>query len=204
VRDGFLSERDMQRLTVAAPRLRNAPLHINDASGLSILGLRTRARRMHQQHGIKLFIIDYLQLMTADRNRNDSRQNEVSMISAGCKGLAKDLNVPVIALSQLNRKLEDDKYRQPRLSDLRESGSLEQDADVVGMLYRPRDAYDDDYSTAINLLIAKQRNGPTGDVPLTFIRSFTRFESAAKVSQDDVPTSAPADTEPIEQQPQMI
>lgn len=206
IRDGFLSERDMPRLTGAAIRLNHAPIFINDTAGLSILGLRTRARRMHQQHQLKLLVIDYIQLMNADRNRNDSRQNEVSTISAGVKALAKELNIPVIALSQLNRKVEDSKETRPNLSSLRESGSLEQDADLVCMLYRPKtwEEEDDPHSCSVNLFIAKQRNGPTGDVPLTFIRGFTRFESAAKVTQDDVPNSAPADTEPMEQQPEMI
>lgn len=187
IQSGFLSERDMQRLTTSAARLHSSKIFINDQSGLSILGLRTRARRMKQQHGIRLLVIDYLQLMSADRNRNDSREQEVSAISKGVKRLAKDLEIPVIALSQLNRGIEKEKERRPRMSDLRESGSLEQDADFVGILWKPAREDDDADADAIpvNLEVCKQRNGPTGTVPLTFLRCFTRFESAAKVSAQD-------------------
>jgi replicative DNA helicase len=194
VRDGFLAERDFPKLTGAAGKLANAPLFIDDSSGLSILQLRAKARRMFQQYGIKLFVIDYLQLLHSTSRRAENRQQEIADISNGIKALAKELNVPVIVLSQLNRELERDKDRKPRLSDLRESGAIEQDADVVGLLYKPK-AGDDDESGAqaeeeavpVNLLIAKQRNGPTGDVNLTFLKSYTRFENAAKVSDEDVP-----------------
>jgi replicative DNA helicase len=191
VREGFLAERDFAPLTNAAGRLASAPLFIDDSSGLSILQLRAKARRMSQQYGIKLFVIDYLQLLHSTARRAENRQQEIADISNGIKSLAKELNVPVIVLSQLNRELEKDK-------DLRESGAIEQDADVVGLLYKPvrgkNDGGEDDDSgpeqdaLAVNLLIAKQRNGPTGDVHLTFLKSYTRFESAAKVSDEDVPT----------------
>jgi replicative DNA helicase len=195
VRDGFLAERDFPKLTGAAGKLANAPLFIDDSSGLSILQLRAKARRMHQQYGIKLFVIDYLQLLhSTARKAAENRQQEISDISSGIKSLAKELKVPVIVLSQLNRELERDKNRKPRLSDLRESGAIEQDADLVGLLYKPSSGEDEDgnapaeeEAVPINLLIAKQRNGPTGDVHLTFLKSFTRFESAAKVSDEDVP-----------------
>src|SRR6185295_17276881 len=173
----------------------NAPLFIDDSPGLSILQLRARARRMWQQYGIKLFLIDYLQLLhSTSRRSQDNRQQEIAEISSGIKALAKELKVPVIVLSQLNRELEKDKSRKPRLSDLRESGAIEQDADLVGLLYKPS-AGDEDEASApeeqdgipVNLLIAKQRNGPTGDVNLTFLKSYTRFESAAKVSDEDMP-----------------
>lgn len=194
VRDGFLAERDFPKLTGAASKLASAPLFIDDSSGLSILQLRAKARRMHQQHGVKLFVIDYLQLLHSTALRAENRQQEIADISNGIKSLAKELSVPVIVLSQLNRELEKDKNRKPRLSDLRESGAIEQDADVVALLYKP--SSDDDEGGAapmeeeavpVNLLIAKQRNGPTGDVNLTFLKSYTRFESAAKVSDEDVP-----------------
>ena len=191
VREGFLAERDFPKLTGAAGKLANAPLFIDDTSGLSILQLRAKARRMAQQYGIKLFVVDYLQLLHSTARRAENRQQEIADISNGIKSLAKELNVPVIVLSQLNRELEKDKDRKPRLSDLRESGAIEQDADVVGLLYKPsredEDAFEEQDAIAINLLIAKQRNGPTGDVHLTFLKSYTRFESAAKVSDDDVP-----------------
>jgi replicative DNA helicase len=195
IRDGFMTETDFPKLTSAAGRLSSAKLFIDDTAGLSILQLRARARRMHQQHGIKLFVIDYLQLLNSTARRaQENRQQEIADISSGVKALAKELNVPVIVLSQLNRELEKDKSRKPRLSDLRESGSIEQDADLVGLLYKPN-AGDDEEGSApeesdgipVNFLIAKQRNGPTGDVNLTFLKPYTRFESAAKFSDEDVP-----------------
>jgi len=192
IRDGFLAERDFPKLTGAAGKLANAPLYIDDSAGLSILQLRAKARRMYQQFGIKLIVIDYLQLLNASSSRVENRQQEVAMISNGVKALAKELNVPVIVLSQLNRELEKDKSRKPRLSDLRESGAIEQDADLIALLYKPDEGKEDDDAAPqdqeaipVNLLIAKQRNGPTGDVNLTFFKGYTRFESAAKVS--DVP-----------------
>jgi replicative DNA helicase len=194
VREGFLAERDFPKLTGSAGKLANAPLFIDDSSALSILQLRAKARRMWQQYGIKLFVIDYLQLLHSTARRAENRQQEIADISSGIKSLAKELNVPVIVLSQLNRELEREKNRKPRLSDLRESGAIEQDADVVGLLYKPSSGDDEESGNAaeedavpVNLLIAKQRNGPTGDVNLTFLKSYTRFESAAKVSEEDVP-----------------
>ena len=195
VREGFLAERDFPKLTGAAGKLAGSPLFIDDSSGLSILQLRAKARRMQQQYQIKLFVIDYLQLLHSTARRAENRQQEIADISSGIKALAKELNVPIIVLSQLNRELEREKNRKPRMSDLRESGAIEQDADLVGLLYKPN-ADDDENAAAtpaaeeavpVNLLIAKQRNGPTGDVNLTFLRSYTRFESAAKVTDDDVP-----------------
>jgi replicative DNA helicase len=193
VREGFLAERDFPKLTGAAGKLANAPLFIDDSSALSILQLRAKARRMAQQYGIKLFVIDYLQLLHSTARRAENRQQEIADISSGIKALAKELDVPVIVLSQLNRELEREKNRKPRLSDLRESGAIEQDADLVGLLYAPSSEDDEGASAAdqdavpVNLLIAKQRNGPTGDVNLTFLKSYTRFESAAKVGDEDVP-----------------
>src|SRR5437660_9315190 len=142
VRDGFLAERDFPKLTGAAGKLANAPLFIDDSSGLSILQLRAKARRMAQQYGVKLFVIDYLQLLHSTARRAENRQQEIADISNGIKSLAKELGVPVIVLSQLNRELEREKNRKPRMSDLRESGAIEQDADLVGLLYKP--SSDDD------------------------------------------------------------
>lgn len=190
VRDGFLAERDFPKLTGAAGKLANAPIYLDDSSGLSIVQLRAKARRMHQQYGIKLFVIDYLQLLNGGSGKKfDNRQQEISIISNGIKAMAKELDVPVIVLAQLNRELEKDKNRKPRLSDLRESGAIEQDADLVGLLYKA-DRGDDEAESGdqdveavpVNLLIAKQRNGPTGDVHLTFLKSYTRYESASKVA----------------------
>lgn len=197
VREGFLAERDFPKLTGTAGKLANAPLFIEDTSGLSILQLRAKARRMHNQYGIKLFVVDYLQLLHSTARRAENRQQEIADISSGIKALAKELNVPVIVLSQLNREVERDR-REPRLSDLRESGAIEQDADLVGLLYRSTAGNDDEGSAPgheadalpISLLIAKQRNGPTGEVSLTFLRSITRFESASKLSADDLPADS--------------
>src|SRR6185503_7193549 len=162
IRDGFLAERDFPKLTGSAGKLAGAPLFIDDTAGMSILQLRAKARRMTQQHGIKLFVIDYLQLLHSTSRRAENRQQEIADISNGIKALAKELKVPVIVLSQLNRELEKDKNRKPRMSDLRESGSIEQDADLVGMLYRPIKEDDEDGAqeqdaVPVNLLIAKQR-----------------------------------------------
>jgi replicative DNA helicase len=195
IREGFMTEADFPKLTNAAGKLSNAPLFIDDSAGLSILQLRARARRLWQQHGVKLFVVDYLQLLHSTARRSqENRQQEIADISSGIKALAKELSVPVLVLSQLNRELERDKSRKPRLSDLRESGAIEQDADVVGLLYKPSGGEDDEGGAMeeqdglpVNLLIAKQRNGPTGDVNLTFLKSYTRFESAAKVSDEDIP-----------------
>jgi replicative DNA helicase len=192
IREGFLAERDFPKLTGAAGKLANAPLFIDDSSALSILQLRAKARRMHQQYGIKLFVIDYIQLLHSTARRAENRQQEIADISNGIKALAKELKVPVMVLSQLNREVEKEKNRKPRLSDLRESGAIEQDADLVALLYKANSDEEegsgpDQDAVAVNLLIAKQRNGPVGDVNLTFLRSFTRFESAAKISSDDVP-----------------
>ncbi|MDR3455922.1 MAG: replicative DNA helicase [Verrucomicrobiae bacterium] len=196
IRDGFMSEADFPKLMTAAGKLSNSKLFIDASAGLSILQLRARARRMAQQHGIKLFVIDYLQLLHSTARRSqENRQQEIAEISSGIKALAKELNVPVIVLAQLNREIEKDKNRKPRMSDLRESGSIEQDADLVGLLYKPNAGDDEDATStadeaegiAVNLLIAKQRNGPTGDVNLTFLKPYTRFESAAKFSNEDVP-----------------
>jgi len=195
IREGFLAERDFPKLTGAAGKLSGAPLFIDDSSGLSILQLRAKARRMWQQYGIKLFVIDYLQLLHSTSRRAENRQQEISEISGGLKSLAKELGVPIIVLSQLNRELEKrGPGERPRLSDLRESGAIEQDADLVGLLYREsknKEGEEEANETEqdaipVKLYIAKQRNGPTGDVDLTFLKSYTRFESAAKVSVEDV------------------
>lgn len=193
VREGFFSERDYPKLTISAGRIGGAPIYIDDSSGLSIMELRARARRMWQMYGIKLFVIDYLQLLCSTSKRAQNRQQEIGDISRGVKALAKDLDVPVIVLSQLNREIEKDKNRKPRLSDLRESGDVEQDADTIGLLYKPAKADDDDNgwereAIPVNLFLGKQRLGPAQiDINLTFLTTYTRFESAAKISADDLP-----------------
>lgn len=185
----YSSDRDYPRITNAAGRIAGSTIIFDDTPALSVMQIRARARMMVQMYGVKMFVIDYLQLCHAtSRRANESRQNEVAEISGGIKALAKELNVPVIVLSQLNREIEKQK-RQPNMSDLRESGAIEQDADVIGFLHATKI---DDEATAydaipVDLLIRKQRNGPTGEVALTFLKSFTRFESAAKVSDEDLP-----------------
>jgi replicative DNA helicase len=197
VRTGNLSEHSAQKLTKSSTELYKAPLFIDDSSALSVLELRARARRMHKLHNIRLFVVDYLQLMHASVRRNDNRQQEVSYISSGLKALAKDLGVAFLVCSQLNRKLDDrGANAAPKLSDLRESGSIEQDADVVVLLHKPNKEIanaDGSYSgtIAVSAIIAKQRNGPTGEVNLVFLRSCTRFESASKVTADDTPPDDP-------------
>lgn len=193
IRDGFLSERDFHPLTTAASQLMKAPLFIDDSAGLSINQVRARARRMKQQHDIQLLVIDYMQLMRAPSRRADlSRQVEIADISAGVKALSKELKIPIIVLSQLNRQPEAREGGKPRLSDLRESGAIEQDADVVGLLVRPEVYAEEEGDKAAErgkaeLIIAKQRNGPTGDVKLTFLSEYTRFEDQALVSEEDIP-----------------
>jgi replicative DNA helicase len=193
VRDGFLSERDFQELTRAGSGLTESKIFIDDTAGLSILELRAKARRLKNQHDIQAIFIDYLQLLrSTSRRAQDNRQLEIAEISSGLKGIAKELKLPVIVLAQLNRNPEQrsgDSKGRPRLSDLRESGSIEQDADLVGLLVR-EEYYaetDEDKKEAegkATLIIAKQRNGPVGDVKLTFLKEFTRFEARADVSED--------------------
>lgn len=189
VQSGNLTETSASKLVTASTALFKAPLYIDDSSMLSVLQLRARARRMHKQYGIKLFIIDYLQLMSAPVRRNDNRQQEVSAISGGLKALSKDLNVPVLVLSQLSRKIDDrGNNAKPRLSDLRESGSIEQDSDIVILLHKPDKEIanpDGSYQETIevNALVAKHRSGPTGEVSLVFLRSCTTFTS--KVCHQD-------------------
>ncbi len=186
VRDGFLAERDFPSLTAAASKLAEAQIFIDDSAGLSILELRAKARRLKAQKDIKLIVVDYLQLLrSTTRRAQDNRQLEISEISAGLKGLAKELKIPIIVIAQLNRQPEARTGGKPRLSDLRESGSIEQDADLVGLLVRP-EIYEEDEDLRAEkageaeLIIAKQRNGPVGEIALTFLKEFTRFEDRAR------------------------
>ena len=192
VRDGFLAERDFPSLTAAASKLAEAKIFIDDSAGLSILELRAKARRLRAQQDVQLLIVDYLQLLrSTSRRAQDNRQLEISEISAGIKGLAKELKIPIIVVAQLNRQPEARSGGKPRLSDLRESGSIEQDADLVGLLVRPEIYEEDEEARAekageAELIIAKQRNGPVGEIPLTFLKEFTRFETRARnVSEPD-------------------
>jgi replicative DNA helicase len=175
LRTGYIAKSDWPKLTAAAGRLSEAKLFIDDSPALSSLDVRTRTRRLAAEHDLGLIIIDYLQLMQG-RGQTESRQLEVSEISRGLKGLAKEINVPIIALSQLSRAVESRTDKRPMLSDLRESGAIEQDADVVAFIYRD-EVYNpdgDDLGTA-EILIRKQRNGPIGEVKLHFENEYTRF-----------------------------
>lgn len=174
LRKGMLSDEDMGRLLLAAGHLEQIPIFIDDTPSLSTFELRARARRMKASENIQLIIVDYLQLMRSSK-KVENRQQEISEISASLKGLAKELNIPVVAISQLNRAPEQRGTKEPALSDLRESGSLEQDADLVLLLYRNRE--DQELSSVAEVIIAKQRNGPLGRVRLTFREEFARFEN---------------------------
>jgi len=182
LRGGFMSQDDWERITDAAGTLTSAPIYIDDSPGISAMEIRAKARRLKMDKDIGLIIIDYLQLMRS-RGMAERRDLEISDISRSLKALAKELNIPVVALSQLNRMLEQRTDKRPKLSDLRESGALEQDADVVAFIYRD-ELYNDDENNpkkgTAEILIKKQRNGPTGDILLTFLDTCTRFENLAR------------------------
>ena len=184
--NGQLQRDEWERLDKNINNLLGAPLYVDDTPGLSVFELRTKARRLVREHGIKLIMIDYLQLMNANGMRFSSRQEEVSTISRSLKGLAKELNIPILALSQLNRGVESREGlegKRPQLSDLRESGAIEQDADMVLFVHRPEyyHIYQDDNGRDLHgmaqIIIAKHRKGATGDVLLTFRGEFARFEN---------------------------
>ena len=185
IRSGMLARAEHGKLNDAAAALSESSIFIDDTASLTILELRAKARRMRDRHRIELIAIDYLQLCrSTSRRGQDNRQIEIAEISSGIKALAKELEIPIIVLAQLNRQPEQRGGGKPRMSDLRESGSLEQDADVVALLVRP-EVYEEDEDARsemagkAELLIAKQRNGPIGEIPLTFIKEYTRFENAA-------------------------
>jgi len=184
VRTGYVPASAFPELAKAAGRLSESHIFIDDTPSLSALELRAKTRRLKREReaNLGLVIVDYLQLMRG-HERADNREQEISSISRSLKALAKELNVPIVALSQLNRQVETRADKRPVMADLRESGAIEQDADVIGFLYRPI-VYDKNANEGeAELILAKQRNGPTGTVPLTFISEYTRFESRAP---DDV------------------
>ncbi|HEY6864120.1 MAG TPA: replicative DNA helicase [Burkholderiales bacterium] len=180
LRTGKLSDEDWNRLTTAVGKLHDAPIHIDETAALNALELRARARRLHRQYGaLGLIVIDYLQLMEAS-TQGENRATEISEISRSLKALAKELKVPVVALSQLNRGLEQRPNKRPVMSDLRESGAIEQDADLILFIYRDEVYNPDTPEKGIaEIIIGKQRNGPIGTVKLTFLGEYTRFESHA-------------------------
>jgi len=176
VRRGFIKRSEWPEIIQAAGELTEAPIYINDAPALSVLQLRAIARRLKSTYDVKLVIVDYLQLLRGATKRYESRQQEISDMSRSLKALARELDVPVLLLSQLNREVENRPNKRPQLSDLRESGAIEQDADVVLLLVRP-DYYDPDHRPGVaELIVAKQRNGPVGKIDLVFLKEYTRFE----------------------------
>jgi replicative DNA helicase len=175
-RTGNLNEEDWEKLTMAMSTLSEAPIFIDDTPGVTVYDIRAKLRRLKAEHGLGLVVIDYLQLISG--RGGDSRQQEISEISRSLKLLAREFDVPVIALSQLSRAVEQRQDKRPMLSDLRESGSIEQDADVVTFLYR--DDYYNEESEKQNiaeLIIGKQRNGPVGKVELLFLKNYNKFLS---------------------------
>ena len=180
LRGGFLSENDWPKLTLAAGTLSEAPVFVDDTAGLNVLEMRAKARRLKKDQGLGMIVVDYLQLMR-DASRSESREQEISSISRALKGLAKELNIPVLALSQLNRKVEDRTDKRPQLADLRESGAIEQDADVILFVYRDEVYHKDDPEKKgkAEIIVGKQRNGPIGNVPLAFIDKYSSFQSFA-------------------------
>ena len=186
IKSGQLAAYEWQQLDYKLKDLIDAPLYVDDTPSLSVFELRTKARRLVREHNVKIIIIDYLQLMNASGMAFGSRQEEVSTISRSLKGLAKELNIPIIALSQLNRGVENREGiegKRPQLSDLRESGAIEQDADMVCFIHRPEyyKIYQDDHGNDLRgmaeIIIAKHRNGAVGDVLLRFKGEYTRFQN---------------------------
>ncbi|NTV12575.1 MAG: replicative DNA helicase [Desulfobulbaceae bacterium] len=188
VRTGHIQESDWPKLARAVGMLSESPIYIDDTPALTIMELRGKARRLKTEHNLGLVVVDYLQLMRGQHGATERREQEISEISRSLKAMAKELHIPVIALSQLNRSLESRSDKRPMLSDLRESGAIEQDADVICFIYR-----DEVYNKSegnpkrgiAELIIGKQRNGPTGTIELTFISEFTTFETLARMDYSD-------------------
>ncbi|MEO0265570.1 MAG: DnaB-like helicase C-terminal domain-containing protein, partial [candidate division WOR-3 bacterium] len=184
VRKGMIREDEFEKLTAAAGELTKAPIYVDDTASIPILELRAKARRIRREHEVEAIFIDYLQLIKGPEN-SENRQQEISAISRSLKALAKELQVPVIALSQLSRAIEQRADKRPQLSDLRESGAIEQDADLVIFLHKPRVDEDSllpqpqEEENVVEVIVGKHRNGPIGEVKLTFIREYARFENYA-------------------------
>jgi replicative DNA helicase len=194
LRSGFLREDDWGKLTSAIGSLYEAPIYIDDSPAMTVLEMRAKARRWKSELGLELIIVDYLQLMRG-RGRADNREQEIADISRSLKAMAKELNIPIIALSQLSRRTEQREGSKPQLADLRESGAIEQDADVVMFIYRrsqyepcdcPKDLCTCGRRNDAELRMAKQRNGPTGDIKLTFLSEYTTFVDQTQVDYGDV------------------
>ncbi|MFD2045658.1 replicative DNA helicase [Ornithinibacillus salinisoli] len=189
LRTGTLQADDWSKLTMAMGSLSNAGIYIDDTPGIRVNEIRSKCRRLKQEHGLGMILIDYLQLIQGSGKSGENRQQEVSEISRSLKGLARELNVPLIALSQLSRGVEQRQDKRPMMSDLRESGSIEQDADIVGFLYRD-DYYDQESEkqNIIEIILAKQRNGPVGTVELAFVKEYNKFvDLDHRYQESDVP-----------------
>ncbi|MFA1819666.1 replicative DNA helicase [Virgibacillus oceani] len=189
LRNGQLQSDDWSKLTMAMGSLSNAGIFIDDSPGIRVAEIRSKCRRLKQEHGLGMILIDYLQLIQGSANSRENRQQEVSEISRSLKALARELNVPLIALSQLSRGVESRQDKRPMMSDLRESGSIEQDADIVGFLYRD-DYYDteSEKQNIIEIIISKQRNGPVGSVELAFVKEYNKFvDLDHRYQESDVP-----------------
>jgi len=183
LRKGFLGETDWPKLTTAAGRLSEAPLYIDDTAAITVLEMKAKSRRLKADRKLGLIVVDYIQLMRSSYS-HESREREISDISRSLKALAKELNVPVVALSQLNRQVESRTNRRPQMADLRESGAIEQDADVIAFIYRDEvyNKSDDNPDKGIaEIIVAKQRNGPTDTVKLAFVDKYTSFENLSRV-----------------------
>jgi replicative DNA helicase len=178
LRKGTLNSEDMDKLIAAGDTLREARLFIDDSPGQGMLRIAANTRRLKLRHGIRMVVVDYLQLIEPD-NRRDPRQEQVAQMSRRLKHLARELKIPVVALAQVNRSSEDRQEHKPRLSDLRESGAIEQDADTVMMIHRPEMYEPGQHEGTTEIIIAKQRNGPTGEITLTYLKQFMRFEDFA-------------------------
>jgi replicative DNA helicase len=200
VRTGFLADDDWPKLIRAADDLSRAPIFIDDTPAISILEIRAKARRLKAEKQLGLVIVDYLQLMKG-RNSNESREQEISNISRSLKAMAKELNVPVVALSQLNRKVEDRPDKRPHMSDLRESGAIEQDADVIAFIYRD-EVYnkkeDNPKKGTAEIIVGKQRNGPVGVVNLAFISRYSTFANLAREQDNYIEEEYSGASEPVE------
>ncbi len=186
LRTGFLRDKEWTMLTDSANRLSELPIFIDDSSAITVLEMKAKCRRLKKTNALSLVIVDYMQLIYG-RSASESRQLEISEISRSLKALAKDLDVPVLALSQLNRKVEDRTSNRPLLSDLRESGAIEQDADVIVFIYKGESHPSGDataYDNVVNIDVAKQRNGPTGTFKLTFQKEITRFRNYTETEED--------------------
>lgn len=181
LRNGTLDDEDWPKLSMGVSTLSNAPIYIDDSPGITVPEMRSKLRRLKIEHGLGFVVIDYLQLIHGRRTQGDNRQQEISEISRTLKQLARELEVPIVALAQLSRSVEQRQDKRPMLSDIRESGSIEQDADIVAFLYR-EDYYDpeSERQNIIEIIIAKQRNGPTGKIDLVFLKNYNKFVNLEK------------------------